>query len=65
MRYRSLNSLATLSYTVDMMNNASIVSSIEFDKDQARVLNLQITKERVFKRDALTFFFLLLRSFSP
>ena len=33
-RYSSLRHLATLSYTTDMFNNASIVSSIEFDKDQ-------------------------------
>ena len=32
-RYNSIRPLATLSYTADMFNNASIVSSIEFDKD--------------------------------
>ncbi len=35
-RYSSLRPLATLSYTSDVMNNASIVSSIEFDKDKVR-----------------------------
>ena len=33
-RYSGLRHLATLSYTTDMFNNASIVSSIEFDKNQ-------------------------------
>ena len=33
-RYSNLRPLATLSYTTDMFNNASIVSSIEFDKDK-------------------------------
>lgn len=33
-RYSTLRPLATLSYTSDVMNNASIVSSIEFDKDK-------------------------------
>merc|ERR1711893_308391 len=33
-RYSGLRHLATLSYTTDLFNNASIVSSIEFDKDQ-------------------------------
>ncbi len=33
-RYSDLRPLATLSYTTDMFNNASIVSSIEFDKDK-------------------------------
>lgn len=31
--YNAVTPLATLSYTADMFNNASIVSSIEFDKD--------------------------------
>ena len=33
-RSSGLRHLATLSYTTDMFNNASIVSSIEFDKNQ-------------------------------
>jgi len=33
-RYNSVRPLATLAYTTDMFNNSSIVSSIEFDKDQ-------------------------------
>lgn len=32
-RYNSVLSLATLSFTSDLFSNASIVSSIEFDKD--------------------------------
>ena len=49
-RYNSIRPLATLSYTADMFNNASIVSSIEFDKDNdffaiAGIDEKQIAKE--------------------
>jgi len=43
-RYSSLRHLATLSYTTDMFNNASIVSSIEFDKDQELFAIAGVTK---------------------
>ena len=43
-RYSSLKHLATLSYTTDMFNNASIVSSIEFDKDQELFAIAGVTK---------------------
>lgn len=33
-RFSSVRTLATLNYSSDMFNNATIVSSIEFDKDQ-------------------------------
>ena len=36
--------LATLSYTTDMFNNASIVSSIEFDKEQELFAIAGVTK---------------------
>ena len=43
-RYSGLRHLATLSYTTDMFNNASIVSSIEFDKDQELFAIAGVTK---------------------
>jgi len=43
-RYSGLRHLATLSYTTDMFNNASIVSSIEFDKDQEMFAIAGVTK---------------------
>ena len=39
-----LRYLATLSYTTDMFNNASIVSSIEFDKEQELFAIAGVTK---------------------
>ena len=43
-RYSGLRHLATLSYTTDMFNNASIVSSIEFDKNQELFAIAGVTK---------------------
>lgn len=43
-RYSGLRHLATLSYTTDMFNNASIVSSIEFDKEQELFAIAGVTK---------------------
>lgn len=43
-RYSDLRPLATLSYTTDMFNNASIVSSIEFDKDKEFFAIAGVTK---------------------
>ena len=43
-RYSGLRHLATLSYTTDLFNNASIVSSIEFDKDQEMFAIAGVTK---------------------
>jgi len=43
-RYSGLRHLATLSYTTDMFNNASIVSSIEFDKNQEMFAIAGVTK---------------------
>ena len=51
-RYSSLRHLATLSYTTDMFNNASIVSSIEFDKDQEL---FAIAGKHIFFRQCLPF----------
>jgi len=43
-RYNSIRPLATLAYTTDMFNNSSIVSSIEFDKDQEFFAIAGVTK---------------------
>ncbi len=43
-RYSGLRHLATLSYTTDMFNNASIVSSIEFDNAQELFAIAGVTK---------------------
>ena len=43
-RYSSVRPLATLSYTADIFNNASIVSSIEFDKDNEFFAIAGVTK---------------------
>ena len=43
-RYHSIRPLATLSYTADLFNNASIVSSIEFDKDNEFFAIAGVTK---------------------
>ena len=43
-RYSGLRYIATLSYTTDMFNNASIVSSIEFDKEQELFAIAGVTK---------------------
>ena len=43
-RYNSVRPLATLAYTTDMFNNSSIVSSIEFDKDQEFFAIAGVTK---------------------
>ena len=43
-RYNTVRPLATLSYTTDMFNNASIVSSIEFDKDNEFFAIAGVTK---------------------
>ena len=42
--YHSIRPLATLAYTTDMFNNSSIVSSIEFDKDQEFFAIAGVTK---------------------
>jgi len=43
-RYNSVRPLATLAYTTDMFNNNSIVSSIEFDKNQEFFAIAGVTK---------------------
>jgi len=43
-RYTTLRPLSTLNYTADMYNNSSIVSSIEFDKDQEFFAIAGVTK---------------------
>ena len=43
-KYSSVRPLATLSYTADIFNNASIVSSIEFDKDNEYFAIAGVTK---------------------
>lgn len=43
-RYNSLRSLATLNYSSDMFNNSTIVSSIEFDKDNEFFAIAGVTK---------------------
>ena len=43
-RYSKLHPLATLSYTTDIFNSASIVSSIEFDKDNELFAIAGVTK---------------------
>ena len=43
-RYNSVLPLATLAYTTDMFNNSSIVSSIEFDKNQEFFAIAGVTK---------------------
>ena len=43
-RYNSVRPLATLAYTTDMFNNSSIVSSIEFDKNQEFFAIAGVTK---------------------
>lgn len=43
-RYNSVRPLATLSFTSDIFNNASIVSSIEFDKDNEFFAIAGVTK---------------------
>ena len=44
LRYNSVRPLATLAYTTDMFNNSSIVSSIEFDKNQEFFAIAGVTK---------------------
>merc|ERR1719323_1726802 len=43
-RYNSIRPLATLAYTTDMFNSSSIVSSIEFDKNQEFFAIAGVTK---------------------
>ncbi len=43
-RYSKVRPMATLSYTADIFNNASIVSSIEFDKDNEYFAIAGVTK---------------------
>ena len=43
-RYNTVRPLATLAYTTDMFNNSSIVSSIEFDKNQEFFAIAGVTK---------------------
>jgi len=43
-KYNTIRPLATLAYTTDMFNNSSIVSSIEFDKDQEFFAIAGVTK---------------------
>jgi len=43
-RYSTVRSLSTLNYTTDIYNNSSIVSSIEFDKDQEYFAIAGVTK---------------------
>jgi len=43
-KYNSVRPLATLAYTTDMFNNSSIVSSIEFDKNQEFFAIAGVTK---------------------
>ena len=43
-RYSTVRPLATLAYTTDMFNNSSIVSSIEFDKNQEFFAIAGVTK---------------------
>ena len=61
-RYSSLRHLATLSYTTDMFNNASIVSSIEFDKDQEL---FAIAGKHIFIRQCLPLVLLYTIIFCP
>ena len=44
-RYNTVRPLATLAYTTDMFNNSSIVSSIEFDKNQEFFAIAGVTKK--------------------
>lgn len=53
-RYNSLRSLATLNYSSDMFNNSTIVSSIEFDKDNEFFAIAGVTKRiKVFDYGAV------------
>ncbi|XP_026472694.1 E3 ubiquitin-protein ligase COP1-like isoform X1 [Ctenocephalides felis] len=53
-RYNSLRPLATLSYSSDMFNNSTIVSSIEFDKDNEFFAIAGVTKRiKVFDYGAV------------
>uniref|UniRef100_A0A6M2DG30 Putative e3 ubiquitin-protein ligase rfwd2-like isoform x1 n=1 Tax=Xenopsylla cheopis TaxID=163159 RepID=A0A6M2DG30_XENCH len=53
-RYNSLRPLATLSYSTDMFNSSTIVSSIEFDKDNEFFAIAGVTKRiKVFDYGAV------------
>ncbi|KAG7200870.1 hypothetical protein KM043_003233 [Ampulex compressa] len=53
-RYNSLRPLATLNYSSDMFNNSTIVSSIEFDKDNEFFAIAGVTKRiKVFDYGAV------------
>lgn len=53
-RYNSLRSLATLNYSSDIFNNSTIVSSIEFDKDNEFFAIAGVTKRiKVFDYGAV------------
>lgn len=53
-RYNSLQSLATLNYSSDIFNNSTIVSSIEFDKDNEYFAIAGVTKRiKVFDYGAV------------
>ncbi|XP_017752844.1 PREDICTED: E3 ubiquitin-protein ligase RFWD2-like [Eufriesea mexicana] len=53
-RYKSLNLLATLNYSSDIYNNSTIVSSIEFDKDNEFFAIAGVTKRiKVFDYSAV------------
>lgn len=53
-RYNSLRSLATLKYSSDLFNNSTIVSSIEFDKDNEFFAIAGVTKRiKVFDYSAV------------
>ncbi|XP_046749873.1 E3 ubiquitin-protein ligase COP1-like isoform X1 [Diprion similis] len=54
LRYNSLQTLATLNYSSDMFNNSTIVSSIEFDKDNEFFAIAGVTKRiKVFDYGAV------------
>lgn len=54
-RFSSIRTLATLNYSSDMFNNATIVSSIEFDKDQELFAIAGVMKLiKVFDYEAVT-----------
>ncbi|CAG9138580.1 unnamed protein product [Plutella xylostella] len=53
-RYRALRPLATLSYSSDAINYSTIVSTIEFDKDEEFFAIAGVTKRiKVFEYDAV------------
>ncbi|XP_050531054.1 E3 ubiquitin-protein ligase COP1-like isoform X1 [Daktulosphaira vitifoliae] len=53
-RYNSLRPIATLNYGTDMFNNSTIVSSIEFDKDDEYFAIAGVTKRiKVFDYDCV------------